>query len=100
MKSFAVAVAITLGFSATPALAAPIVFTTSGTIGVDSVAASATFTTIDANHFSITLENLTTQISKTVQELDGLTFRTGSGSPTLDSVLAQGILNCSGYHSY
>jgi PEP-CTERM motif len=100
MKSFVTAVAVTLGLSAAPASAATIVFNTTGTIGVSSVAASATFTTIDADHFSVTLENLTTQISKTVQELDGLTFRTNSGSPTLTSVVAQGILDCSGDHSY
>jgi hypothetical protein len=97
MKRLLFAAAAVLGISVTPASASSIVFTTSG---ANSVAASATFTTIDASHFSITLQNLTSTISQTTQELDGLTFRLTGGAPVLNSVTAGGILDCSGDHSY
>ena len=90
--------AATLALSVAPASASSITFTTSGN---NSVSASAVFTTVDATHFSVLLQNLTSTISQTVQELDGLTFRLApSSSPTLDSVAAQGIIDCSGDNSY
>ena len=90
--------AATLALSVAPASASSITFTTSGN---NSVSASAVFTTVDATHFSVTLQNLTSTISLTVQELDGLTFRLApSSSPTLNSVAAQGIIDCSNNNIY
>ncbi len=90
--------AATLALSAAPASASSITFTTSGN---NSVSASAVFTTVNATQFSVTFQNLTSTISQAVQKLDGLTFRLApSSSPTLDSVAAQGIIDCSGNHIY
>lgn len=98
MKRLLFAAAVVFGMSVSPASAASIVYTTSG---ANSVAGTATFTAIDSNHFSVTLENLTALISQTAQELDGLTFRlAGGGSPTLTSVSAPSILDCSSDHVY
>jgi hypothetical protein len=49
----------------------------------------------------VTLENFTNPLGLTAQELDGLVFTlASSGSPTLTSVSAAGILDCSGDSSF
>ena len=91
------AVAVLLMGWAGTAGASPITFTTSG---ANSVSGKATFEFF-AGFFTITLENLTNPLSLTAQELDGLDFRlTPGGSPTLTSVSAAGIIDCSGDHAY
>jgi hypothetical protein len=88
--------ALMLALSAAPALATPIVFTTSGAGGVTG---TATFS-FSATSFTVTLDNLTSPTSMTAQELDGLTFDlTGSGSPKLVAVSAPKIVDCSSRHS-
>jgi hypothetical protein len=93
-------VALMLALSAAPALATPIVFTTSGTgAGSDHQLGKATFT-FSATTFTVTLDNLTSPTSFTDQELDGLTFDlTGPGSASLTSVSAPKIVDCSSAHS-
>jgi hypothetical protein len=91
------AVAVLLMGWAGTAGASPITFTTSG---AGSVSGTATFNFF-ASFFTVTLENLTNPLSLTAQELDGLDFKlTPGGSPTLTSVSAAGILDCSGDHAY
>lgn len=97
-KFVTTAAAITMMAWSVAADAAPIVFTTSG---VNSVSGKATFN-FSASSFTVTLENLTASLSQTAQELDGLTFKLspGGAAPTLTSVAAQGILDCSGDHVF
>lgn len=98
LKTFAMtaAVAVVMG-SAGTASASSIVFTTSG---ANSVSGKATFD-FSASSFTVTLENLTNPLNDTAQELDGLVFSLApGGSPTLTSVLAAGILDCSGDHAF
>lgn len=93
MKCIATGVlAVALSFASGVASAAPIIYETSNA----SVAGRATFD-FGATTFTITLENLTNPTEFTAQELDGLTFRLSpAGSPTLTSVSAAAILDCSG----
>lgn len=98
--SVVAAAALGLVALAVPASASSIAYSTVGTSGSSSVAAKATFD-FQATTFTVTLENLTSLLSKTEQELDGLTFRlSGGGAATLTGVTAQGILNCSSDHVY
>ncbi|MEO9161166.1 MAG: PEP-CTERM sorting domain-containing protein [Casimicrobiaceae bacterium] len=89
-----------LGFALAMALPAAnaTVFTLDTTIGAgnDSIAASADFVW-SGSTLELRLTNDTAGISKTIQELTGITFIL-SGSPTLSSVtgLADGSVNCIG----
>lgn len=87
--------ALILALSASPALATPIIVTTSGSSGGSAVSGTATFV-FSATSFTVTLNNTTSPTSMTAQELDGLTFDlTGSGSPSLVAVSSAQIVDCS-----
>jgi len=82
------------------AQAATFVFQTSGSVGGDAVSGKATFNTISGTQFTITLENLTNDISQTNQELGGLKFTLSpSSSPSLVNFSAAGVVDCTGLNA-